>query len=226
MCGIVGYCGKKSAETVLLVGLKKLEYRGYDSAGIAVLDQGDLVVHKIRGKIDGLEALLKGQNLRGNVGIGHTRWATHGEPSKLNSHPHTNRQGSIAVVHNGIIENYLELKRELQSEGYIFASFTDTEVIPHLVDKYLQEGFDLQTAFFHAIKRLEGKYAIGLVCDKEPEKVYFARNGNPLLIGRDKEKQEWLLASDIPALVPIAKEYMYLSDEQWGVFSVEGIELY
>lgn len=226
MCGIVGYSGSKSAETVLLVGLKKLEYRGYDSAGLAIMDGGELVIQKTQGKIEALEKLLQSKNVRGQTGIGHTRWATHGEPSRLNSHPHTNRDGSISVVHNGIIENYGALKKELQSEGFIFASFTDTEVIPHLIDKYMKDGFELKVAFYKALQRLEGKYAIAMISDREPDKVFFARNGNPLLIGRDPARNEFLLSSDIPALVPIAKEYMPLADEQWGFFTKESLELY
>jgi glutamine---fructose-6-phosphate transaminase (isomerizing) len=160
MCGIVGYIGPKSIESVLLVGLQKLEYRGYDSSGMAVLNGDELSTRKAVGKIAELEKQLKNQPLTGTAGIAHTRWATHGEPSMINAHPHLNSHRDIAVVHNGIFENYAKLKAELSDDGHVFLSETDTEVAPHLMDKYIHEGFSTEEAFVRMLKRVEGQYAI------------------------------------------------------------------
>lgn len=220
MCGIVGYIGPKSVSSVLLVGLQKLEYRGYDSAGIAIMDRNELSVQKNKGKISILTEMVDKKPMPGNLGIGHTRWATHGEPSKINSHPHMNTSQNIAVVQNGIIENYLELKKELIDDGFIFASDTDTEVIPHLFEKYLKDNFRPEVAFLRMLKRIDGKFAIALVTEREPEKIFFARDGAPLIlgIGKDDENQEKenFLASDLPALVPLAKKAYYIKDGECG----------
>lgn len=220
MCGIVGYIGPKSVSSVLLVGLQKLEYRGYDSAGIAIMDRADLAVQKNKGKISGLTELVDKKPMPGSLGIGHTRWATHGEPSKINSHPHMNTSKNIAVVQNGIIENYLELKKELIDDGFIFASDTDTEVIPHLFEKYLRDNFRPEVAFLRTLKRIDGKFAIALVTEKEPNRIFFARDGAPLILGigkdDDNQEKENFLASDLPALVPLAKKAYYIKDGECG----------
>lgn len=224
MCGIVGYIGPKSVESVLINGLKKLEYRGYDSAGMAVLDGDELSTRKAVGKIAELEKQLRNQPLDGTSGIAHTRWATHGEPSTINAHPHLNKDRTIAVVHNGIFENYAKLKSELIDDGFVFVSETDTEVAPHLMEKYLEEGFSLEEAFVRMLKRLEGQYALAVISEKSPQKILFARKGSPLIVGRGNN--EYLLASDIPAVVPIAHEAIYLEDEQWGYITASGVSLF
>ena len=178
MCGIVGYLGNKNAAEVLVEGLSKLEYRGYDSAGVAVLEGNEIVVNKRKGRLANLEAVLEENKLTGHIGIGHTRWATHGAPSDVNSHPHTNEKGTIAVVHNGIIENYILLRDWLTSEGYKFKSETDTEVIPHLVD-YYYEG-NLLEAVMKAVKKMEGSYAIGVICKDEPNKLVAVRKDSQI----------------------------------------------
>ena len=219
MCGIVGYVGAKAIDSVLLVGLQKLEYRGYDSAGIAVHTGSELVLEKVKGRITALADSLKTRKINGQAGIGHTRWATHGEPNQVNAHPHTSKDQTIAVVQNGIIENYLALKEELHKLGYVFTSETDTEVIPHLIDHYLRNGFDIQKAFVTTLDRLEGKYAIAMVYEAQPDSVFFARNGAPLIIAEGKGrsgKKELFLASDIPAIVPLAEKSYVLEDRQWG----------
>lgn len=224
MCGIVGYIGPKSVESVLIAGLKRLEYRGYDSAGVAVMDEGELATRKAVGKIAELDKQLKDQPVFGNSGIGHTRWATHGEPSMINAHPHLNRDKSIAVVHNGIFENYTKLKSELIDDGYVFLSETDTEVAPHLMDKYIAEGFSTDEAFVRMVKRLEGQYALAVISEKETGKIYFARKGSPLIVARGNN--EYLIASDIPAVVPIADEAIYLEDGEWGYITNGSVELF
>ncbi|MCS6972304.1 MAG: glutamine--fructose-6-phosphate transaminase (isomerizing) [Leptospiraceae bacterium] len=223
MCGIVGYVGGKSVESVLISGLKKLEYRGYDSAGIAVIDGGELSVRKAVGKIAELEKLLHNQPLGGTSGIAHTRWATHGEPSVINAHPHCNKEQTIAVVHNGIFENYNRLKAELLDDGFVFTSDTDTEVAPHLVEKYLNEGFSVEEAFVRMLRRLEGQYAIAMVCEQAPDRIFFARRGSPLVVARGKE--EFMIASDLPALVPLAHEAIFLADEEWGFISPKEVQI-
>jgi glucosamine--fructose-6-phosphate aminotransferase (isomerizing) len=224
MCGIVGYAGNKSVESVLMVGLACLEYRGYDSAGIAVIDHDELEIRKEKGKIKALEALLREKPVRGNVGVGHTRWATHGEPSQINAHPHTNEKQTIAIVHNGIIENYMQLKMKLQSLGYIFLSNTDTEVISHILSMELSAKKTVKEAFLSLFKTIQGKWAIAAVFEREPDKVYFAQDGAPLLIG--KGKREYFLASDLSALVRNSTEVCYIKPKQWGYFSKEELVLF
>ncbi|MDH4263465.1 MAG: glutamine--fructose-6-phosphate transaminase (isomerizing) [Spirochaetia bacterium] len=226
MCGIVGYIGPKSLDSFLIVGLKKLEYRGYDSAGIAIIDKNELVVRKSTGKIVDLEKLIENDKFDGHVGIGHTRWATHGAPTKINAHPHTNQAQTIAVVHNGIIENYTNLKKDLINEGYIFISDTDTEIIAHLIEKYLKTEKNFENAFYQTILLLEGKFAIAAVSEFEPEKIFFVKDGAPLIIARNTTVKESFLASDLPALVPIAKESCYLENKQWGYMNNTDFKLY
>ena len=188
MCGIVGYIGYKDATPVLINALSKLEYRGYDSAGIAVFNGEDILVRKAKGALKALEKkiadeTIKGNAINGTMGIGHTRWATHGEPNDVNAHPHTNISGTIAIVHNGIIENYAKLKEWLQSQGVVFRSQTDTEVIAHLVNYYYDQSGDIMEAVLNSIHRLEGSYALGVMCKDFPDRIIAARKESPLIIG-------------------------------------------
>jgi len=221
MCGIVGYVGKKQASSILVEGLRKLEYRGYDSAGVAIIDNGILNVTKCKGRLANLEAQLLEEPLKGNVGIGHTRWATHGKPSDENSHPHTNESGTISVVHNGIIENYIHLREWLVAKGYKFTSETDSEVIPHLIDFYY-DG-DIVDAVMKTISKMEGSYAIAVVTSNEPDKLVAVRKDSPLIIGLGKD--EFFVASDIPAVLNHTREVYLLEDKEFVVISSEGIKL-
>ncbi|MBV7271577.1 glutamine--fructose-6-phosphate transaminase (isomerizing) [Clostridiaceae bacterium UIB06] len=221
MCGIVGFVGKRGASPVLIEGLSKLEYRGYDSAGVAILDGDKLNVTKCKGRLANLEEKLKESPLVGSVGIGHTRWATHGEPSDLNSHPHTNEDGTISVVHNGIIENYIHIREWLISKGYKFVSETDTEVIPHLVDYYYNG--DLIDAVMKAAAKMEGSYAIGVVCSKEPDKVVAVRKDSPLIVGLGKGEN--FIASDIPAILNHTRDIYLLNDNEFVVLTEQGVKL-
>ena len=208
MCGIAGYVGPKQAESILLVALERLKYRGYDSAGMAISNGDDIQVRKSSGRLLQLEAQLKDRGIGGTTGIAHTRWATHGAPTTDNSHPHTNNEGTIAVVHNGIIENHEQLRQELEAEGAIFRSQTDTEVIPHLVDKYYS-GDPLE-AVQKARKRLIGSYAFAVIFQDFHGRIIASRQGSPLLAGRGHG--QCLLASDVPALLPHAEDVCYLED--------------
>lgn len=221
MCGIVGYLGRNKASEILVEGLSKLEYRGYDSAGIAVLDEGKIDVNKCKGRLANLESKISNKTVKGSLGIGHTRWATHGEPSDVNSHPHTNEAGTIAVVHNGIIENYIELREWLISEGYNFKSQTDTEVIPHLVDYYYNG--DLLDAFIKATKKLSGSYAIGIICKDEPNKLIAVRKDSPLIVGVGEE--ESFIASDIPAILNHTRDIYLLEDNEFVIIDNNGIKI-
>jgi len=221
MCGIVGYFGSKQATPILVEGLRKLEYRGYDSAGIAVIDNGVLNVTKCKGRLANLEAQLLKETLKGNVGIGHTRWATHGKPSDENSHPHTNEKGTISIVHNGIIENYIHLREWLMEKGYKFTSETDTEVIPHLVDYYYKG--DIVDAVMKATTKLEGSYAIAVLCSDEPDKLVAVRKDSPLIVGLGEN--EFYVASDIPAVLNHTREIYLLEDNEFVVISNDGIKL-
>ena len=199
MCGIVGYLGKRQATEGLIEGLSKLEYRGYDSAGVAVNIGEELSVRKFKGRLQVLADDLTESPINGGLGIGHTRWATHGEPSDVNSHPHFNKEKTIAVVHNGIIENYLELREELQKEGYVFLSQTDTEVVAHLVDKFY-EG-NLLEAVYKATEKLRGAYALGVVCKDNNNELVAVRKDSPLIVGVGEDEN--FIASDIPAIIKI-----------------------
>jgi glucosamine--fructose-6-phosphate aminotransferase (isomerizing) len=221
MCGIVGYVGKREAASVLINGLSKLEYRGYDSAGVAIIENEILKVTKCKGRLANLEEKLKNEPIHGTVGIGHTRWATHGEPSDLNSHPHSNTNGTISVVHNGIIENYIRLREWLSAKGYKFMSETDTEVIPHLVD-YFYEG-NLEEAVMKAISKMEGSYAIAVVSTHEPEKVVAVRKDSPLIAGIGEN--EFFVASDIPAILNYTRDVYLLNDKEIVVLTRDGIKL-
>ncbi len=224
MCGIVGYIGWREAAPLLLKGLKRLEYRGYDSAGIALLNEG-LLVMKQKGSVSGLEVATEGLSAEmkaAAVGIGHTRWATHGEPSDINAHPHQNTVGDIAVIHNGIIENYSVLKRELISQGYKFLSDTDSEVLVHLIDRIWKSdpSLDLESATRTALRHVDGAYGICVISSREPDKIIVARKGSPLVIGIGKG--EYFIASDAAPIVEHTNKVVYLSDGELAVVKKDG----
>lgn len=223
MCGIVGYIGPKNASPILMEGLERLSYRGYDSAGVAVIGpDGKIGVRKAKGRLENLAGLLKESPVSGAIGIGHTRWATHGEPSDLNAHPHTDVKGGIAVVHNGIIENHAALRRYLEQTGAKFVSQTDTEVIAHLLN-WLYDG-DMKRTLIRAMGMLEGSYALGILCDREPGNLYCARNDSPLVVGaRDGEG---FIASDIPALLSHTRDVIFLQDKEIAVLNRQGISVF
>ena len=208
MCGIIGYLGPQEAMPILLDGLKRLEYRGYDSAGMAVIGKNGLAIRRSLGKLRELEKVLNQEPLSGTVGIGHTRWATHGRPSEANAHPH--QVGDIAVVHNGIIENYLDIKEDLLKEGHRFASETDTEIVSHLVMRHLSRGADYLTAIQHTLQEIKGSYALVLVNAHEPRLLVAARKESPLILGLGDG--EFFLASDIPAILPYTRRVIFLED--------------
>lgn len=221
MCGIVGYIGGRNASELLVQGLERLEYRGYDSAGIAVKNQSEIAVCKEKGRLDNLKGLLLENPMVGNIGIGHTRWATHGEPSKTNSHPHTSGDGKIAVVHNGIIENFFELKEFLKSNGYSFLSETDTEVIPHLID-YFYDG-DLLEALKKTVSKLKGSYALGVISEYEPNKLLAVRKDSPLIVGLGEGEN--FIASDIPAILSETKDVYFLEDNEFVILTENSVEI-
>ncbi len=221
MCGIIGYIGSKEAVPILLDGLKKLEYRGYDSAGIAVLKDNKIEIKKSKGKIAILEDLLKKSIPKGNTGLGHTRWATHGKPNNLNAHPHSGCNSEIVVVHNGIIENYLLLKERLISEGHNFVSETDTEVLPHLIESNYKDN--LTSAVKESLKEIEGSYAIGVISTRDPEKIVASRWRSPLIIGVGKG--EMFLASDIPALLNYTNRVIFLEEREIATITKDGVEI-
>lgn len=219
MCGIVGYLGTKNASEVIVDGLSKLEYRGYDSAGVAVCNDGELEIRKFKGRLAVLAEDIEKNEMKGHLGIGHTRWATHGEPSDVNSHPHFNMDKTIAVVHNGIIENYMELKEELKEDGVEFRSETDTEVIAHLVDKYY-EG-NLLDAVYKTVARLRGAYALGVICKDNEDELVAVRKDSPLIAGVGEGEN--FIASDIPALLKYTRKVYFL--ENGEVVHIKGNEL-
>jgi glucosamine--fructose-6-phosphate aminotransferase (isomerizing) len=210
MCGIIGYVGREKAVPLLMEGLKRLEYRGYDSAGIALLEDGGLIFEKCAGKIAGLEALLKNKKFESTTGIAHTRWATHGEPTDLNAHPHLDCQGNIAVVHNGIIENYRSLRELLGRKNHKFTSDTDTEILAHLIEEYY-DG-DLLEATQAALSQVEGTYGIAVLCKNNPHQIVAARNGSPLVIGTGKGEN--FVASDVAAILRHTNRVVYLEDRE------------
>jgi glucosamine--fructose-6-phosphate aminotransferase (isomerizing) len=212
VCGIVGYIGKRPAKWLLIEGLKRLEYRGYDSSGIALLHDGNLHCVKAVGKISNLEGKLQNQNIDSTIGIAHTRWATHGEPNEVNAHPHLSNDGAIAVVHNGIIENYATLRKELEHEGFIFKSATDTEVIVHLISKFYKDGNEFDQAVRKSMERLEGTYGIVAICTHYPDKLIAAKNGSPLIVGVGDD--EFIVASDASAIIEHTRQIIYLNDHE------------
>jgi len=220
MCGIIGYIGTKSALPILVEGLKRLEYRGYDSAGVAILQDGNLNVVKQVGKIAALESELNGHLLSGVVGIAHTRWATHGVPNQTNAHPHSDGSGNIVLVHNGIIENYNALKKMLSEQGHEFRTDTDTETIAHLIEEFYQNGTPFEEAFRAALSEIDGTYGIALISKYEPDKIYCARKGSPLVVGIGKD--EYYVASDASAIIAHTRNVFYLEDGEVAVISREG----
>ena len=226
MCGIIGYVGSKEAGPILIEGLRRLEYRGYDSAGISILNGKGLVTVKRPGKIAELAASLEAEMPSGTCGIGHTRWATHGAPNFVNAHPHLSGDGDIAVVHNGIIENYGVLRRRLEQAGYEFKSETDTEVVVHLVDHAFRQGVStLEDAVAAALLQIDGAYGLAVISARDPAKIVVARNGSPLLLGIGKNG-EYLVGSDVAAVIAHTREVVYLDDGDYAVLTPEGYRTY
>ncbi|MEW5981260.1 MAG: glutamine--fructose-6-phosphate transaminase (isomerizing) [Acidobacteriota bacterium] len=221
MCGIVAYLGPKPALPVILEGLRKLEYRGYDSAGIALVREGEIAVRRSAGKLARLEEVLAAQPLEGSFGLGHTRWATHGRPTEENAHPHRDCTGRLVVVHNGIIENYLELKRELAEEGHRFVTETDTEVVAHLVEREMTPGVPLEAATRAALARLRGMFALVLISASDPDKLVAARSGPPIVVGLGEG--EFFVASDIPAILSHTRDVVFLHDGEMAVITKAGV---
>lgn len=219
MCGIVGYLGTNEATPILINGLKRLEYRGYDSAGIAVINENQINIVKEVGKIRNLENLVNSNPPKGFIGIGHTRWATHGQPNRINAHPHSDESGNIVIIHNGIIENYSILKKSLQQKGHVFKSETDTEIIAHLIEEHYQG--DLEKAFRISLLELEGTYGIALISKYEPNKIFVARKGSPIVIGVGNG--EFFIASDVTPLVQHTRNVFYLEDDEMAIVSESGI---
>ena len=217
MCGIVGYVGKKKVIPILMEGLRRLEYRGYDSAGVALLEKDGLLFEKTAGKVNALDAILKGKKFESTVGIAHTRWATHGEPTDTNAHPHLDCKGRIAVVHNGIIENFRSLKELLQRKGHEFTTETDTEVLAHLIEEYY-EG-DLCEATRSALSQVEGTYGIAVLCKDNPEEIVAARHGSPLVVGRGEGEN--FVASDVSAILRHTNQVVYLEDKEIALVNRE-----
>ena len=223
MCGIVGYTGVQGASPILLEGLKKLEYRGYDSAGIALINDGTISIAKVTGRIANLcEKTNDGKDYPGTTGIGHTRWATHGAPSDTNAHPHMSNDGRFAIVHNGIIENYMSLHDELTAKGYHFESETDTEVIVHLLEMYYKG--DIKKAVIKTSARLQGSYALGVICADDPDKLYVAREASPLILGVGVGEN--FFASDVTALVSYTRNAIYLEDGEFAEISPEEVKVF
>ncbi len=220
MCGIVGYVGNRDCLPILIEGIKRLEYRGYDSAGVAVAVDGALEVVKATGKIRYLEAKLREGAPKGTAGIAHTRWATHGEPNDTNAHPHTDEQTTVALVHNGIIENYATLKSALEAEGHVFRTQTDTEVLAHLIEKYMRKGLKLERAVGSALEDVEGTYGIAVMSSSEPGVLVGARHGSPMVVGI--ADGEYYLASDVAAIVEHTRQVIYLDDGEMAVLAPDG----
>jgi glucosamine--fructose-6-phosphate aminotransferase (isomerizing) len=221
MCGIVGYVGDQEAVPILMGGLAKLEYRGYDSAGIAVLQDGKIEVRRSVGKLTNLQKSLKDNGLKGHIGIGHTRWATHGKPSEQNAHPH--RSEGCVLVHNGIIENYVPLKQQLKKDGYRFVSETDTEVVAHLIDQHLKKGAKLADAVRAATREIRGSYAIAVISEREPGTLVATRSGCPLVVGRSK--QATFVASDVMAMLAYTRDVTYLEESDIAVVTASDVHL-
>ena len=220
MCGIVGYIGQKKVVPILLAGLKRLEYRGYDSAGIAVIENNQLHVAKEAGKINELESIIQNTDFQSTIGIGHTRWATHGEPTTVNAHPHTDGSNNIAIIHNGIIENYSVLRNMLENKGHQFKSETDTEVVAHLIEEFY-EG-DFEAAFRRALGELDGAYGFAVLTKYDPDKIFVARQGSPLVIGIGDD--EYFIASDVSAIISHTRSVFYLNDGEMAILSKDGIK--
>ena len=223
MCGLVGYIGEKQAGPILLDGLSRLEYRGYDSAGIAILNDNKISIEKTRGRLSALADITdNGKSIEGSIGIGHTRWATHGEPSDINSHPHLSKSGKISVVHNGIIENYIPLKQKLISKGYEFVSETDTEVVAHLIDYYYKG--DIIEAISKVIHRVEGSYALGVLCSDYPDSFAAVRKSSPLIVGVGSGEN--FIASDVTAIMKHTKDVYFIDDDEIVILKKDDIKIY
>ncbi len=224
MCGIVGYCGPRRVVPVILEGLRRLEYRGYDSAGIVYLEGGRLVKHRSEGKLSRLEAIIDEAIIApAHIGLGHTRWATHGAPTTANAHPHSDCSGNLVVIHNGIIENYHSLREELKAKGHVFTSQTDTEVLAHLIEEYLEQ--DLVAAVKKAIARVEGSYAVGVLWTGMPDTLIAVRNQSPLVLGVS-ENDGTFLASDIPALLPYTKQVVFMDDMELAILKADSHQVF
>ncbi len=222
MCGIVGYVGFREATPIVLEGLRRLEYRGYDSAGIAVLQEGQIKIRRDVGKLDNLAEMLSARPLRGSIGIGHTRWATHGRPSQINAHPHLDCSGDTVVIHNGIVENFVDLRRDLSAAGHCFASDTDTETIPHLMEDYLKQGSSLEEASRQALLRVQGAHAVVVMNRREPGKIVAARVGNAGGVVVGLGEGETFLASDMPAILEHTQRMVFLRSREMAVVTAEG----
>ncbi len=225
MCGIVGYIGERDATPIILEGLRKLEYRGYDSAGIAVIENGKIELRRDVGKLVNLEVLVKEKPLSGKIGIGHTRWATHGEPSTRNAHPHLGESGKVVIVHNGIVENYLELKEELEAEGAHFSSDTDTETIVHLIERNYANGISLEEAVRLSLQRIRGAHGVVVISNEEPDKIIAARIGNAggVVIGHGEG--EMFVASDIPAILEYTRKMSFLESQQMAIVTRDHVNI-
>ncbi len=224
MCGIVGYVGRRKTAPIVLEGLRRLEYRGYDSAGIAVVGaDGSLTIRRASGKLHNLEEAVQLSPVEGHFGIGHTRWATHGRPTEENAHPHTGPARKVVLVHNGIVENYLDLRRELEHRGHVFVTETDTEVVAHLVEVYLAEGQSFEEAVRTTVKRINGVFALAIMSCDEPGKIIAARNGPPVVIGLGEN--EYFVASDVPAILSHTRDMFFLDDGDLAVVTEEGVRL-
>src|SRR5918995_1009512 len=220
MCGIIGYIGNRPVLPVLIDGLRRLEYRGYDSAGVALVRNGQIELRRSAGKLARLEAVIDADPIDGEYGLGHTRWATHGRPTEENAHPHRDCTGRIVVVHNGIIENYLDLKLELQSQGHQFKTETDTEIVAHLVEREMRTD-GLEHAVRRALSLMRGMFALVLVSVDDPEKIVAVRNGPPIIVGLGEN--EFFVASDIPAILSHTRDVVFLGDEEMAVITRTGV---
>ncbi|NLC92939.1 MAG: glutamine--fructose-6-phosphate transaminase (isomerizing) [Treponema sp.] len=224
MCGIVGYVGNRQASTVLINALRKLEYRGYDSAGIAILDGENILVRKSKGALKVLEEKIANETIKGSVGIGHTRWATHGEPSDTNAHPHSNEKGTISIVHNGIIENYAELKNKLQAQGFVFKTQTDTEVVVELITQNYEKLNNIFEAVLATLRVLEGSYAIAVLCKDYPDRIIAVRKESPLVVGLGDGEN--FIASDVPPLLEYTRDVYYLEEKEIAVLYLDHVDLF
>src|SRR5688572_30331677 len=221
MCGIIGYIGSKPVVPVLIEGLRRMEYRGYDSAGVALVSPEGIALRRSAGKLANLETEIRARPVDGLYGVGHTRWATHGRPTEENAHPHRDCTGRIVVVHNGIIENYLELKKELQAQGHAFTTETDTEIVAHLVEREMKDD-GLENAVRRALVFMRGMFALVLVSVEDPEKIVAVRNGPPIVVGLGRD--EFFVASDIPAILAHTRDVVFLGDEEIAIITRSGVQ--
>src|SRR5215217_4569629 len=221
MCGIIGYIGSKPVVPVLIDGLRRMEYRGYDSAGVALVSPEGISLRRSAGKLSNLETSIRTEPIDGLYGVGHTRWATHGRPSEENAHPHRDCTGRIVVVHNGIIENYLDLKHQLESEGHRFVTETDTEIVAHLVEREMKAD-GLENAVRRALLYMRGLFALVLISADDPDKIVTVRNGPPIVVGLGDN--EFFVASDIPAILAHTRDVVFLGDEEMAVITAGGVE--